>query len=152
MKTMYIELSTSGAMLHFASDRPAGMVITVPDDVWVTSMPVPPEMVPPPGKRSAVVGSTTGFPPRDLTEAAIVQIIREHGGTLKIRQDDWNVYDELAARLGVSIEARRRLTAGTNEPAWRPEVGFARKNLEQRGTLATTAVSGRGVWQLAKTS
>jgi hypothetical protein len=152
MKTMYIELSSSGAMLHFASNRPSGMVITVPDDVWVTSMPVLPEMVPPRAERSPAVGSTTGFPPRDLTEAAIVQIIREHGGTVKIRQNDWNIYDELAARLGVSIDARRRLTAGTNEPAWRPEVGFARKNLEQRGELAPTAVSGRGVWQLARTS
>src|SRR5437660_880885 len=76
MKTLYVELSTSGAMFHFASNRPAGMVITVPDDVWVTSMPVMPEMVPPPARRSPVLESTAGFPPRALTEAAIVQIIR----------------------------------------------------------------------------
>jgi hypothetical protein len=68
---------------------------------------------------------------------------------VKISQEAWNIYDELAARLGVSMESRRRLTEGTGEPAWRPEVGFARKNLEQRGELAPTAVSGRGVWQLA---
>src|SRR5436190_1921770 len=142
MKTMFIDVSAQGAMLHFASNRATGMVITLPDDVWVTSMPVLPEMVPPASGRQPIGASATGFPPRDLTEEAIVQIIREYGGSVKIRQDDWNIYDELAARLGVSIEARRRLTAGTGEPAWRPEVGFARKNLEQRGELAPTAVSG----------
>jgi hypothetical protein len=59
--------------------------------------------------------SESGFPPRSLTEEAIVQILREHGGSVKIRDKDtgWNVYDEIAARLGVSVEARQRLTAGT---------------------------------------
>jgi hypothetical protein len=66
-------------------------------------------------------------------------------------ESGWNIYDELAARLGVTIEARSRETAGTGEPAWRPEVGFRRKNLEQRGVIAPTVVSGRGVWQLADT-
>jgi hypothetical protein len=76
--------------------------------------------------------------------------LREHGGAVKINDKDsgWKIYDEIAARLGVSIEARRRLTSGTGEPAWRPEVGFARKNLEQKGILKPTEVSGRGVWSL----
>ena len=94
--------------------------------------------------------SDTGFPPRKLTEQAIVQIVKEHSGDqseLPISRQV-GTYDEIAARLGVSMEARRRLTAGTRESAWRPEVGFARKNLEQRGIVSPTDVSGRGVWQL----
>jgi hypothetical protein len=91
-----------------------------------------------------------GFPPRALTEETIVEVIKEHGGSVQIRDTatGWNIYDEIAARLGVSIEARRRLTAGTGEPAWRPEVGFARKNLEQSGVLKPTQESGRGTWAL----
>jgi hypothetical protein len=96
--------------------------------------------------------SESGFPPRSLTEEAIVQILREHGGSVKIRDKDtgWNVYDEIAARLGISVEARQRLTAGTGEPAWRPEVGFARKNLEQEGVIVPTERSGWGIWELAE--
>ncbi|HUI40475.1 MAG TPA: hypothetical protein VL523_00750 [Terriglobia bacterium] len=95
--------------------------------------------------------SDDGFPPRRLTEETIIQILREHGGSLTIRDQStgWNIYDEIAARLGVSIEARRRLTDG-GEPAWRPEVGYARKNLEQSGIIAPTQKSGRGVWELAQ--
>lgn len=51
---------------------------------------------------------------------------------------------------GPSKEVPRCLPASsemdsTSEPAWRPEVGFARKNLEQRGVLKPTERSGRGV-------
>jgi hypothetical protein len=98
------------------------------------------------------ITSDNGFPPRALTEQTILQIISEHGGSVDIRDRStgWNIYDEIAARLGVSIEARRRLTAGTHEPAWRPEVGYARKNLEQRGIIKPTEESGRGVWALSE--
>jgi hypothetical protein len=48
------------------------------------------------------------------------------------------------------VEARQRLTAGTGEPAWRPEVGFARKNLEQEGVIVPTERSGWGIWELAE--
>ena len=94
--------------------------------------------------------SRNGFPPRELTQQAIIQILHEHAGQLKIRDESsgWNIYDEIAARLGVSIEARRRLPPGTGESAWRPEVGFARKNLEQQGLIEPTQASGRGVWKL----
>jgi hypothetical protein len=94
--------------------------------------------------------SDNGFPPRRLTEQTIIQILREHGGSVKISDSSsgWRIYDEIAARLGVSIEARNRLTSGTGEPAWRPEVGFARKNLERSGVLEPTEVSGRGFWKL----
>lgn len=64
----------------------------------------------------------------------------------------WSIYEEIAARLGVSIRARRRLTEGTGEPAWRPEVGYCRKNLVQAGILEPTKVSGRGVWTLKGTA
>lgn len=97
--------------------------------------------------------SHIGFPPRRLTEWAIVEILRARGGTVRIRDTDsrWNIYDEIADRLGVSAEARRRITPGTGEPAWRPEVGYCRKNLVQKGILEPTKVSGRGVWTLKRT-
>ena len=55
----------------------------------------------------------------------------------------WNIYDEVAARLNVPFEARMRPTKGTKEPAWRPEVGFCRKSLEQSGIIVHTSVSGK---------
>ena len=92
----------------------------------------------------------SGFPHRRVIEDAIVQLLRERGGSVKIRTRLWNIYDELGERLGVPIRARQRPTSTTGEPAWRPEVGFARKNLELRGVIARTLLSGRGVWQLAQ--
>jgi hypothetical protein len=92
----------------------------------------------------------SGFPHRRVIEDAIVQLLRERGGSVKIRTRLWNIYDELGERLGVPIRARQRPTSTTGEPAWRPEVGFARKNLELRGVIAPTLLSGRGVWQLAQ--
>jgi hypothetical protein len=91
-----------------------------------------------------------GFPPRSLKESVTVHILREHGGSVEIRNPltGWSIYDEVAARLNVPIEVRRRPTAKTGEPAWRPEVGYCRKNLEQARIIAPTDVSGRGVCQL----
>lgn len=149
MNTIYVEVDNEGEMLHFICERRSGVAITFPDGVWITTMPVPPGSEIPAARETKKPLGKESFPPRDLTEAAIVQVLAERGGTVKIRQDGWNIYDELAARLGVSFEVRQRPTPGTGEPAWRPEVGFARKNLEQRGTLAPTSDSGRGVWQLA---
>jgi hypothetical protein len=93
----------------------------------------------------------SGFPPRSLIEDAIVQILEENGGQVSIANSatKWNIYDEVAARLSVPMEVRRRLTS-TGESAWRPEVGFARKNLEQRRRIVPTDESGRGVWKLAQ--
>jgi hypothetical protein len=147
VQTIYLEVTSNGAMLLFSAPRSAAVAITLPDNVSVTAMPVPLTVNADPPSQTRV-HPEHGFPPRTLTEGTILQVLREHGGRVRIRQDGWNIYDELAARLGVSVEARRRRTSGTGEPAWRPEVGFARKNLEQRGELAPTEMSGRGVWQL----
>jgi hypothetical protein len=92
----------------------------------------------------------SGFPHRRVIEDAIVQLLRERDGSVKIRTRLWNIYDELGERLGVPIRARQRPTSTTGEPAWRPEVGFARKNLELRGVITPTLLSGRGVWRLAQ--
>jgi hypothetical protein len=154
MKTLIVDVPRSGCTVQLAlrTGMSTGQVVLVlPDEVDVVQPAVTthagPESPPP------LSGySEDGFPPRRLTEAAIVQILREHGGRVKIRNPEtgWNIYDEVAARLGVSIEARSRETEGTGEPAWRPEVGFCRKNLEQRRVIVPTEVSGRGVWQLAE--
>jgi hypothetical protein len=82
----------------------------------------------------------------------IVQVLKERGGSVKVREkaSGWNIYDEIAARLGVSADARRRPTKGTGELAWRPEVGYCRKNLERAGILEPTRVSGWGTWALKK--
>jgi len=96
--------------------------------------------------------SPSGFPPRELTEQAIVQILREHGGKVKIRDEGsgWNVYDDIAARLGVSIAARRRLIGGHEGIRVASRGWLCEKDLEQQGVIAPTETSGRGVWQLAK--
>jgi hypothetical protein len=86
---------------------------------------------------------------RARIEEAIVQIIKEHGGQIAVKDpiSGFNVYQEVGRRIGVDRELQTRLTP-TGENAWRAEVGFARKNLEQRGVIAPTSESGRGVWKL----
>jgi hypothetical protein len=154
MRTIIIDVPKSGVSisLALASGRTSGQVVLVlGEDVELVPTSVTDIGSSPTQARPfEEFQSKTGFPPRRLTEQTIVQILREHGGVVKIRDTDsgWNIYDEIAARIGVTVEARRRLTEGTGEPAWRPEVGFCRKNLEQGGKLQPTEVSGRGVWAL----
>jgi hypothetical protein len=160
MKSLTLNVPRSGLYLKLAAtSSDAQVVVVAPDEVTISEAvatkagAVAPASIQTGLFRQPVKTITTdnGFPPRRLTEHAIAQIIREHGGSVKIRDQStgWNIYDEIAARLGVSIEARRRLTAGTSEPAWRPEIGYARKNLEQAGTIKPTEQSGRGVWALS---
>jgi hypothetical protein len=151
MKTIVIEVDRGGATIDLmlkAGANSGQAVLVLSEHVEIKSKGQGPTASRP-GFRAFV--SDSGFPPRKLTEEAIVQILHENGGSVKIRDEStgWNIYDEIAARLGVSIEARRRRTPGTGEPAWRPEVGYARKNLEQDSIIAPTEQSGRGVWALA---
>ena len=161
MKSLTLNVPPSGLYLKLAATgSDAQIVLVAPDEVKITETTVAsrddkaqahttPEFLQRP---ITPVVTKNGFPPRQLTQQTIIQIIRENGGSVKIRDDGsgWNIYDEVAARLGLSIEARRRLTAGTGEPAWRPEVGFARKNLEQAGINKPTEQSGWGVWALSQ--
>lgn len=164
MKTITLEVPRSGLNLKITGKTgcAAQVVLVLPEEVEVVETRVdaaasatPVTQQQQPVVRSTAVSPVTtpnGFPARALTEETIVEILREHGGSVRITDTNsgWNIYDEIAARLGVSIAARRRPTAGTGEPAWRPEVGFARKNLEQRGVIKPTDQSGRGVWTLDK--
>jgi hypothetical protein len=86
---------------------------------------------------------------RSKIEATIVEIIRERGGRTSIKDpiSGFNIYEEVVARLRLPREILKELTP-TGENRWRAEVGFARKNLEQRGVIAPTGQSGRGVWKL----
>lgn len=153
MKTVVIDVDKSGSTIDLilkGSANSGQAVLVLSENVEIK--PAKAQGREPSGRGFREFVSDKGFPPRKLTEETIVQILREHGGSVKIRDEasGWNIYDEIAARLGVSIEARRRLTAGTGEPAWRPEVGYARKNLEQTRVIAPTDQSGRGTWQLRK--
>jgi hypothetical protein len=150
MKTIIVNVPKSGSRIELclAPGKTSGQVVLVlGDDVELKQADAASKETP-----VEQVQSQNGFPPRLLTKQTIVQILREHGGSVRIRdiETGWNIYDELAARLGVSVEARCRLTEGTGEPAWRPEVGFCRKDLEQAAILAPTGVSGRGIWTLKK--
>ena len=91
------------------------------------------------------------FPPRKETEQMIIRILLEHGGAIRIRDgcSGNSIYDEIGSRLNVPLTVRARPTR-TGESAWRPEVGYARKNLEQQGIIKPTSVSGRGVWALSE--
>ena len=161
MKSLTLNVPRAGLYLKIAAtgDNDAQIVIVAPDHVQVTEAALPrarqddvggTSRAPETPRHVAGIITANGFPPRELTEQAIIQIAREHGGSVKIRDQatGWNIYDEIAARLGVSIEARRSLTAGTHEPAWRPEVGFVRKTLEQQHILQPTEQRGRGIWAL----
>jgi hypothetical protein len=88
---------------------------------------------------------------RSAIEGTILDILQEHHGRVQIVDpvSGFNIYKEVATRLSISPELQKELTAG-GEPRWRAEVGFARKNLEQRGIIAPTIESGRGVWMLTK--
>jgi hypothetical protein len=133
MKTIVIDVASSGTTIKLALKPGVSsgqVVLVLSDEVEIVPTGVPHGSV---DSAYPEYPSDTGFPPRKSTEQAIVQV-------------------EIAARLGVSMDARRRLTAGSGESAWRPEVGFARKNLEQRGIVSPTNVSGRGVWQLGASS
>jgi len=153
MRTIIVDVSPAGSVIELklvVGRRSGQAVLVLTDDVHLVKSAGSnrsPEVDPPSTVHESE--SQKGFPPRRLTEQTIVQILREHGGSIRIRDGNgWNIYDEIAARLGVSIEARTRITEGTGEAAWRPEVGFCRKNLVEAGILKPTEDSGRGVWAL----
>lgn len=158
MRSIIIDVGEKGAQITLVlrpGETSGQAVLLLGDSVEIASSPSKPA-IPISSPSGFRVGfqeyeRRNGFPPRALTEQAIIQILRENGGSVRIRDSEtgWNIYDEVAARLGVSVEARRRRTAGTGEPAWRPEVGYARKHLEQQGIILPTEVSGRGVWSLS---
>jgi hypothetical protein len=152
MKTYAFEVGPKGLTVQLSSGHSArtGNVLIVCDDDLSVATPGSNPPISPMPLQGPVWRTTTGFPPRALTEEAIVDVLRERGGSAKItdRENGWNIYDEIAARLSVTWEARNRLTPGTREPAWRPEVGYCRKNLEQAGVIEATQKSGRGIWAL----
>jgi hypothetical protein len=152
MKTHAFEVGPSGLKVEFKSKSSShlGHIIIVSDDEVTVAIPGKVESASPTPEHRSIWRTATGFPPRSLTEETIVDVLRERGGSARITDSEngWNIYDELAARLGVTWEARNRLTTGTREPAWRPEVGYCRKNLEQTGVIEPTEKSGRGIWSL----
>ena len=150
MRSYQLVIPKAGRTIEFrvtGNNETADIVILLPDEVRI-AWPVERSMPrPDPTLRGY---DKTNFPSRRLTEAAIIQTLREFGGSVKIHdvKSGWNIYDELAARLGVSIESRQRLTPGTEQSAWRTEVGLASKNLELSGVIRQTAETGREVWFL----
>jgi len=150
MRSYQLVIPKAGRTIEFrvtGNNETADIVILLPDEVriaWPVERSIP---RPDPTLRGY---DNANFPSRRLTEAAIIQTLREFGGSVKIRdvKSGWNIYDELAARLGVSIESRQRLTPGTEVPAWRTEVGLASKNLELSGVIRPTAETGREAWFL----
>lgn len=137
MRTYYLEISQKNPTLKFKLTQPlAAIQLALTDGIEIVDY--------------KEIQSDNEFPPRYLTEQTIIKILKDNGGSIKIRdiESGWNIYDEVAARLGVSAQTRKRLTRSGAEPAWRPEVGFARKNLERAGILKPTEESGRGIWSL----
>ena len=152
MKTYAFEVGPSGLTVELktkSSSRTGHIIVVCDEDVEVVVPMVNPPPSPKPTQDS-IWRTATGFPPRSLTEETIVDVLHERGGSARItdKENGWNIYDELAARLSVTWTARNRPTPGTHEPAWRPEVGYCRKNLEQAGVIKPTEQSGRGIWSL----
>ena len=125
MKSMTLQVTKKGLTLHLSlrGTSPTDIVLVLPDEVDISetrfdenapdsvveqNQPLPSHIPVSP------VVTSNGFPPRKLTEETIIQILREHGGSVKISDvsTGWNIYDEIAARLAVSIEARIRCRLG----------------------------------------
>ena len=154
MHSYQIVIPKAGRSVQFrvtGHNETADIVILLPDEVQVVW---PVERSTPRPDPSLRGYDKAGFPSRILAEAVIVQTLREYGGKVKIRdaKAGWNIYDELAARLGVSVESRTRVTGGAGEPAWWTEVGLARQNLELRGVMRPISESGPEVWSLASSA
>jgi hypothetical protein len=151
MHSYQLVIPKAGRSVQFrltGNNDTADIVILLPDEVqvaWPVERSTP---RPDPILRGY---DKSGFPSRILAEAVIIQTLREYGGRVRIRdaKAGWNIYDELAARLGVSVESRTRVIAGAGEPAWWTEVGMARQNLELRGVVRPISESGPEVWALA---
>lgn len=150
MHSYQLVIPKTGRTVQFrltGNNETADIVILLPDEVQIVW---PVERASPRPDPILRGYDKSGFPSRILAEAVLIQVLQEHGGKVTIRdaKAGWNVYDELAARLGVSVENRTRL-AGMGEPAWWTEVGLARQNLELRGVIRPASESGPDVWALA---
>ena len=154
MHSYQIVIPKAGRAVQFrltGHNETADIVILLPDEVQVVW---PVERSTPRPDPSLRGYDKAGFPSRILAEAVIIQTLREFGGSVKIRdvKAGWNIFDELAARLGVSVKSRTHVSAGAKEPAWWTEVGLARQNLELRGVVRPISESGPEVWALASSA
>ena len=77
---------------------------------------------------------------------ALVNILHERGGIVRIMQNDWTIYDELANRLQLSPDERTRKTrSGTS--AFEATVGLVQAAL--RNERIVSEVPGEpGTWTL----
>lgn len=138
MRTHAFEVGPGGLKVELkpkSSLRSGHVIIVCDDDVSVVA----------PGASPKTSATTThdsvwqtpkGFPPDSLTEETIVDILRERGGSAKItdRENGWNIYDELAARLGVSWEARNRPTQGRANLRGGPKLDTAGSTWSRQGS------------------
>jgi hypothetical protein len=89
--------------------------------------------------------SNADFPLRHQIQATLVQIMKGRGGEIEPQI----AYEEVADRLNISAELRKKLTpGGRNENAWRAHVGWARDDLVKQEIIAAVVESGRGLWRL----
>ncbi len=118
MRTVIVDVGNAGTRIDLVlkGGATSGQVVLVVSDTVDINPPAPAHAAPPRAIREHQ--STTGFPPRALTEETIVQILNEHGGSVQIRDavSGWNIYDEVAARLGVSVEAGGGAPPGPENP------------------------------------
>jgi len=77
---------------------------------------------------------------------ALVNILNERGGIVRITQDDWTIYDEVANRLELSPEERARETP-TGASALEVTVSHVKAALENERIISD--VPGQpGTWTL----
>jgi hypothetical protein len=93
MKTIVIEVDRGGSTIDLmlkAGANSGQAVLVLSEHVEIKSKGQGSTPLRP-GFRAFV--SDNGFPPRKLTEEAIVQILRENGGSVKIRDEStgWNI-------------------------------------------------------------
>jgi len=100
------------------------------------------------GRKTAVTRRNRVTQVNRYTEVAyaVVNILNERGGIVRITQDDWTIYDEVANRLQLSSEERTRETP-RGASAIEALVGHVKAALENERIISD--VPGQpGTWTL----
>lgn len=105
MRAITIDVDKRGALINLAlaEGRRSGQVVLVlSHDVQMITQADESSSAVAPGFHE--YEGKGGFPPRRLTEHAIVQVLREHGGSVRIRDEatGWNIYELLKEQMAAA--------------------------------------------------
>ena len=122
MRSLIVEIPREGARLefHLSGGVTSGqIVVVIPDGVEIGALPQADQRTQTTAPRKPTSPlrewhSPNGFPPRELTEQAITQVLREHGGRVKIRDESRGSGDR--GQVSQSNISRRAPTVASDYP------------------------------------